>query len=136
MFSFLSAPMPGKSETPLPRTTGTKRKHNSIYGLSKANYCTMITAAAWATQFPDGRYEARADGFMWCMVCDVVIRHDHKNFAMSCMNYNSKHKARVGEAKKTLGAEDQTQPECTTGPEKAVFEVQLNVDFLAMPGYL
>ena len=104
VFSFLIAPMPGKSNTSLLRTTGTKRKHDSTSETSKANYCTLITAAAPAAQFRDGPYEARVNGLMRCTVCDVVIRHDHKKFAPSHMNCNSKHKARIGEGKKTPGS--------------------------------
>ena len=89
----------------------------------------MLTAAVRAAQLLDGPYEAQADRFMWCTVCDVVIRHDHKNFAVSHMNCNSKHKACVGEAKKTPGAEDETPPECTTSLEEAELEVQLNANF-------
>ena len=62
----------------------------------------------------------------------MVIRHDHKNFAVSHMSCNSKHKACIGEAKKTLGAEDETQLVCATSPEKAKVEVQLNADVTGM----
>ena len=73
LFSFLIAPMPGKLNISLPRTTGTKRKHDSTSRPSKANYCTLITVAAREAQFLDGPCEARADRFMWCTVCDVVV---------------------------------------------------------------
>ena len=79
----------------LPQTTGTKGKHHSTSGPLKANYCTMLTVVAQAAQFPDGPYEAQAYGFMWCTVCDVVIRHDHKTFGVSHMNCKSEHKARI-----------------------------------------
>ena len=129
VFCFFVAHMRGKCKVSVPRNTGAKRKRDSTSVPSTANYCTSITAAARAAQFLDGTYEGRSDGFMWCSVCDVVGRHEHKNLAVSHMNYNTKHKAHAGDAKKTPWAKDESQPQSTPGSDKAELEVHMNAEF-------
>ena len=73
LFSFLNAPILGKSTILLPRITGTTKKRDSTSGPLTANYCTLIWVAAQGAQFCDGPYEAQADSFIWCTVCDVVV---------------------------------------------------------------
>ena len=50
------------------------------------HYCTKITAAQRAAKHP-GVFEDR-DDVMWCICCNVPVRHDHENFARAHIKGN------------------------------------------------